>query len=106
MALKDDSEEDNKLRKEKNSSVCGCSLIEVNEHFEEYYLAGLVDSTTRTFILTFQSRFNDLECHSGERSIFFFYYCYILLTGLFCLVLIYSKINRLFFYFDLPFFVG
>uniref|UniRef100_M1DUQ4 Uncharacterized protein n=1 Tax=Solanum tuberosum TaxID=4113 RepID=M1DUQ4_SOLTU len=47
VALKDDDEEDNKLRKEKNSSVWGSSLIEVDQLFEEYCLAGLVDSTTR-----------------------------------------------------------
>ncbi|KAK6784604.1 hypothetical protein RDI58_018059 [Solanum bulbocastanum] len=47
LALKDDDEEDNKLRKEKNSLVWGSSLIEVNQLFEEYCLAGLIDSTTR-----------------------------------------------------------
>ncbi|KAG5596206.1 hypothetical protein H5410_037438 [Solanum commersonii] len=47
MALKDDDEENNKQRKEKNSSVWGSSLIEVDQLFEEYCLAGLVDSITR-----------------------------------------------------------
>jgi len=47
VALKDDDEEDNKLRKEKNSSVWGSSIIEVDQLFEEYCLAEIVDSTTR-----------------------------------------------------------